>query len=220
MDGTNLAAMGVPLWCSALALYDSKTQTVLGSVVGLPSGRICVSRAYSETAWIAENATDGVVPDGNVPLHGAAPLSDLFDARIAFYGQKPASFLTMATNEKFVDFLNQAEVRSAKKKEEIRIRVYNFAGNPLLVKLVDRKRGPASRVAEGVDFVVELRGQFPHDFVPGAFIALQRGAYMCAPDGSPITVDDLGTFLTKPDKRQSYVIGASKRITEALLSYL
>ncbi len=73
-----------------------------------------------------------------------------------------------------------------------------------------------ARVADGtVHAVFELRGQKPHDVIPGAFIAKQAGAIFCDLDGNDI---DMGNAVLDPNSSDlRYVLAGSKSLAEQIL---
>ncbi|TDA25606.1 MAG: hypothetical protein DSO00_08510, partial [Archaeoglobi archaeon] len=74
---------------------------------------------------------------------------------------------------KLLDYISSVNEKQVKKtNEEIGFRIYNLAGNPVMVKLVDHR----IKDARGIDAVIEIKGQKPHDMAPGAYIALKGGA--------------------------------------------
>lgn len=209
IDGTDFVEMGLDLWCSAVVLYDLTRHEILGSIVGLPSGQIFYTSSKYKSAWIRGR------DDADVEVFGCSKVKKLENARIAFYGQKPKNLLAVLESS-LVDCVARYE-----KTEGPSFRLYNFAGNPMMVKLVNRPKLDGARVFTGdIDAVFEVAGQQLHDVVPGAYIALKAGAHMCDLQGRPITVQDLGQRLANPKDRISYVLAATEELalelTEAL----
>jgi len=93
------------------------------------------------------------------------------------------------------------------RKEKLGFRIYNFGGNPMMVKIPDRS----------VDVVFDVFGQEPHDVVPGAYIATQAGAVLTDLDGKTI---DLGEVLLKPREKIRYVLAATDSLAAQLRSLL
>jgi 3'-phosphoadenosine 5'-phosphosulfate (PAPS) 3'-phosphatase len=231
VDGTDLVAMGVDLWCSAIAIYDHSHRRVLGSIVGLPSGAICATRVDRKKAWfvpdqrnvdgawLESNAQVGALPTDQI-LAGCSGTKDPLKAHIAYYGQKPDSFLAVATNRKFLEFLQKVDGKR-KRGHKSKVRIYNFAGNPIMVKLADRKMGRSDQpVADGVDIIFEIRGQKAHDFVPGAYIATQMGAHLCDLSGALISESDLGTKVEYPCSKTVYLLAATRQLALAFVQSL
>ena len=71
-----------------------------------------------------------------------------------------------------------------------------------------------------IDAVFDVSGQQLHDVVPGAYIALKAGAYMCDLDGTPITIDDLARRLQDPRERIKYVLAATEELAQELVTAL
>jgi fructose-1,6-bisphosphatase/inositol monophosphatase family enzyme len=101
------------------------------------------------------------------------------------------------------------------------MRLYNFAGNPMIVKLANRARGADNSVLTGdVDAVFELAGQRVHDMAPGAYIAMKAGAYLCDLDGKEVTIQALAARMEDPNQRVSYVVAATKELAGELCGML
>ncbi len=202
VDGTDVMAMGVNLWSSAVAVLDTEASRIVGTVVALPSGAICSARYDEDGAW----------RDNGVSLGGCSDVTDLKDARIACYGQKAKNLYALATNERLATFL-----KTIAGDDSARFRLFNFAGNNMIVRMADRPKAGSVIVGEGVDVVFEPFGQRPHDFVPGMFLALKTGAYACELDGEPIDEKRLAAMMNEPDRRVTYVIAGSKVLCDAVL---
>ncbi|MDR5728910.1 MAG: inositol monophosphatase family protein [Terriglobia bacterium] len=220
LDGTSLAAMGISLWCSALVIFHKPSTTILGAVVGVPSGRVYVARRDPQTAWILKDERKCTTSEGNFLLNKPSQVKKLSEARIAYYGQKPDSFLSLPAKEKFQRSLRQMEKEATEKASEMKLRIYNVAGTPFLVRLADRKRADPAYIAEGVDAVIEIRKQYPHDFVAGAFIAKRVGAYMCDLSGNEISEAQLGQMLLTPLSKFSYIVASTRELAEQIVESL
>ncbi|MBL8552192.1 MAG: hypothetical protein JNJ73_19545 [Hyphomonadaceae bacterium] len=203
VDGTDVLSMGLGLWCSAIAVVDLVNASILGTVVAIPSGTIYYASQKEEWAW----------RDEGISLSGCSEVRALHDARIAFYGQKAKNLRSVGRDERFLRFLE-----TIGESDQQRFRAFNFGGNNMLVQLSDRKKVHGKPIAEGVDAVFELFGQRPHDFVPGAYIALKSGAFMCGLDGDPISIERLGQWLLMPNERQTYVIASTEELARDLLA--
>jgi fructose-1,6-bisphosphatase/inositol monophosphatase family enzyme len=222
IDGTDLLQRNFSNWCSAIVVFDPKKKQILGTFVAIPP-------AYPlRTGWLYFATKDHrpqkkplsistAKRDPAIALLGPAVDRQLNDATVCSYGQKNANCLALlALAEKVIltDWLkshvDQNETRRSQSQEELKFRFYNFAGNPMMVRLADGV----------VDAVFDLKGQALHDVVPGAFIALQAGAVMRDPvTGKPITVEDLGRKLEQPStERLRYVLAANDRLAEELIS--
>jgi hypothetical protein len=138
---------------------------------------------------------------------------------LAFYGQKARNVL---------EFAKQAQLLNAieglfNKEPGLELRLWNFAGNPMAVRLADRlKRNDKRHVMIGVDAIFEVAGQKLHDIAPGAFIALSTEAYMWDLDRSePLTQQKLGEMLIDPKKnRVRYVLAATEDLAREIAAIL
>jgi len=216
VDGTDLLAMGIPLWCSAIVLFDEqKPRPILGAVVGLATGEIYMASHVEDRVTVTLPPT---VPDGATLtrlVSGPSSTLTLKNARIAHYGQKPKNFLSLHRLTRFL-----GTVESMHRRDPFRI--YNFAGNPIMMKLADRPKDEETGkdLTDGIDAVFDVSGQLLHDVVPGAFIALKAGAYLCDLDKRPIGYEALGALLATPKLRLKYVLAATRNLAEELCDAL
>ena len=209
IDGTDFVEMRLDLWCSAVVLYDKAKPAILGTIVGFPSGDLFYAQCDKAGAWIRSS------DDGDTEVFGRSAVTSLRDARVAFYGQKPKNLLALLETG-FFDHLRDLEAGQSGK-----FRIYNFAGNPMMAKLVDRpKLDSGADFIGDIDAVFDVSGQQLHDVVPGAYIALKAGAYMCDLDGTPITIDDLARRLQDPRERIKYVLAATEELAQELVTAL
>jgi hypothetical protein len=217
VDGTDHAAMDVNLWCSAIVIYDNAKSRILASLVGFSSGRICIARDDRKDAWFANEESE-VFPSADNTLAGPSDLEDVTASRIGFYGQKPENFLMVASDTAFINLISRVQIESA---GESALRLFNFAGNQMIVKLVDRSRSNDKTIADGIDAVFEKKGQRPHDFVPAAYIALRMEAAMFDLDEMSISEDDLADMVRTPDERaRPYVIAGTENLAVFLAQNL
>lgn len=209
IDGTDLLEMGVGLWCSAILIIDRERQLIIGSVVGLPSGHVFFAHEGEEGARVRVGISDA-------ELSGCSDVRHLRDARICFYGQKIGRFLSQSV----VDRL-RLRVASPSEPESDSFRIYNFAGNPMMIKLVHRLKGDENSVlASGVDAVFEISGQQAHDVLPGAYIAKKAGAIMCDLAGADIAYSAMGAMATNPKARISYILSATPDLAKELVAVI
>ena len=96
------------------------------------------------------------------------------------------------------------------------MRIYDLAGAPMMMKLADHR----VRNAGGVDAVFDVKGQKPHDFVPGAFIAKKAGAIIRYRNGKEISYEDLEDSLRDFDTRTKYVIACTRKLSDELLKVI
>lgn len=200
VDGTDLVEMNLGLWCSAIVIYDQRNRAIIGSVVGLSTGETYHAESDREGARVRFRNTEYVVD-------GTSSIDTLEGARLAFYGQKPKNFLSVANNIRFQERLGEIS------KLDRGFRIYNFAGNPMMVKLCNRPKTMVGKtITDDIDLVFDVLGQNLHDVVPGAFIAMKGGAFLFDMNGGLISVKTLGESLHNPNNTLSYVLSA----TEAL----
>lgn len=204
IDGTDLFEMGVPLWCSAMIFFKSDQGSIETSIVGAATGDIFFGSRTEDGAWVQRAASNT-----NERLNGPSDVVDLRHARICSYGQKASRVVGSTKQQKLI-----SRLESYSTGEPASFRYYNFAGNPMMVKLVDRIRGTRGTiVGPGIDAVLDYNGQKPHDVAPGAYIALKAGAYMLDIDsGSEITIRDLGQRLSQPAQDMRYVLAATETL--------
>jgi fructose-1,6-bisphosphatase/inositol monophosphatase family enzyme len=89
-------------------------------------------------------------------------------------------------------------------------RIYNFAGNPMMVKVADGS----------MSAVFELLGQSPHDVVPGAFIAKCAGAKLTDLRGRDIDLDAALCKPAAPDAKLRYVLSCTSELGAELVGAL
>jgi hypothetical protein len=152
-------------------------------------------------------------------LAGPAKTRLLQDASLCLYAQKDDSLLellALGRKPNLVSWLKRHTETNRKKKRradtEMRFRFYNLAGNPMMVRL-----------AEGVvDVVFDVRGQVPHDVVPGAFIALKAEAVLGKADKEQnLSEQDLALTLLQPNiSRIDYILAANKRMYRDVVTLL
>jgi fructose-1,6-bisphosphatase/inositol monophosphatase family enzyme len=222
IDGTDLAVKGFSNWCVALAFFFPPERKILAAIVGHSSGQLYYAtenEAYREVESRQYRA-DGsyVVEIVRSRLERSAEKDiKLEDAAICFYGQKPRSFLNLASDARFCDLLKQFSERMRdkhrpdgsleKRGEELKFRLYNLAGNPMM-----------ARIPEGVvDAVLGLSQQEVHDVIPGAYIAQQAGSVFRNLEGQPI---DPASSLMRPRSKLSYILCASNSLADDLQGIL
>jgi fructose-1,6-bisphosphatase/inositol monophosphatase family enzyme len=54
VDGTDLLEMNIPMWCSAIVIFDPTPSKILGTVVGQASGEIYFATADQGAVSSAE----------------------------------------------------------------------------------------------------------------------------------------------------------------------
>ena len=189
VDGTDLLERNLSNWCSAAVFFDprkaKKDESIIrAACVGLPSGKIYYTQAnINEVRYDQVLRHDRGHRSGSA--NGVSSIRKLENASICFYGQKPNSLLRVAETELFSYLAKKQDERDAKKKEsetaesvlaykEKEIRVYTLSGIPMMMKLIDHQ----VRDAANIDVIFQLGGQYPHDAVPGLYIARKGGAFI------------------------------------------
>lgn len=209
VDGTDLVEMNLGLWCSAIVIYDLKFKRIVGAVVGLPTGETYYAEHDRGGAWVR-------IGEHEYEVDGTSDVQTLEVARIAYYGQKADNFLSVAKRSKFISAISTlAEINSG-------FRIYNFAGNPMMVKMCNRPKSLSGKtITNDIDVVFDVRGQQLHDVVPGAFIAMKGGASLTDLSGNIISYEKMGEMLHNPKLTLQYIISATpelgRRISEILI---
>jgi hypothetical protein len=214
VDGTDLLERSFGNWCSAMVFFDVKHSKVLESLIGLPNREIYFSRRNLKKAFVREPSTEAN-SDPSVREVKLQPKKVLLrDATLCFYGQKVRSLLNLVTNAKFKQRLLEIAAEADRLKEDSqkpKFRIYNLAGNPMMMSLIEGK----------VDAIVEISGQYCHDVVPGFVIALKAGAYLInLDDGCAIDVHVLGKMLVQPSCRFRYVLACNEELCRELSNLL
>lgn len=226
IDGTDLLERGLNNWCCASVFFrpnEAPGRRIQAAFVGLPNGRV-----YYATCDTGEVLVQAKQSKPARLAAGPSGIRDIRHASVCFYGQKPENFRSFADAglldavsprkkvcSKDGDAQNESVPASAASghRDESLFRLYNLGGIPMMVSLVDRQVETAS----GIDAVVELKGQKPHDVVPGAFLALKGGAVMKKRDRSPMTVEDLESILLRPAASGvTYVLSATEELAESI----
>ena len=221
VDGTDLVYRGFYNWCTALFFYVPNKR-IIASFVGIPSG---ISNPFGFVYYSFQGATykTWLVKDPEKTLRWTSSeitipedikKKQLKDVSICFYGQKAGNLLGWLQADSFKNLLRTIDIETQKKKaigerDVPTFRIYNFGGNPMMVKLAESK----------VDAVIELKGQKVYDCIPGAQIAVNAGAFWGDLEGNEINE----TYLLKAiaeDKRLSYILASSKSLYDNLLENL
>jgi fructose-1,6-bisphosphatase/inositol monophosphatase family enzyme len=222
VDGSDLVELGVPLWCSAMIFFDPREPKILGALVGLPTDEIYYAYEGEPNRGLVYRSLLNVVD----PMRGPAAIESLEEASICFYGQKAENFLCFKSRP---DFEASLEALSS----DSLFRIYNFAGNPIMVKLADRLKKQVKKKSEngveiktelpicrGFDAVVDIRGQYAHDAIPGLYIAKHAGAFLCELDGKEMTEDLLAQKLLKPTEKMTYIVASTQKLAIEITSLI
>jgi fructose-1,6-bisphosphatase/inositol monophosphatase family enzyme len=219
VDGTDLLEIGIPMWCSAMVIFDPSIPKIIGAVVGLATGE--VYSATSEDRWPqvsreVNSDLEQVLP--HFPVYGPSQMKTLDEATVMFFGQKAQAFLSFSSSKAV-----NTELERLAQLERSTFRIHTLAGNPMMVKLVDREHdAQGNMIGRGADAIFENRvsGQHLHDLVPGAYIAIKAGAYFCGLDGRQITETELAEKLLKPKDRMRYVLASTPELAAQVISLL
>jgi fructose-1,6-bisphosphatase/inositol monophosphatase family enzyme len=215
VDGTDLVERGFSNWCSAAAFFDPRRQPgerLLAAFVGVPT--LDVPEVYFATseghgAFVQRNSE-------RVMLAGPSKVRMLRRASICYYGQKVDNFLSLAGGV-FTNNLTRVNDRAKKSGKKLDLRIYNMAGIPMMIKMADHR----NRAARGVDVVMEVGGQKPHDCVPGLFIAKKAGAVIRNLDGTDFSYQQMENLLLRPAAaEQTYVAASTDKLCGEVLSLL
>lgn len=225
IDGTDLFERGIDLWCSAICLVDPTAavgRRLVGTCVatfvkqddGVLSRTFYLASADKDDVWVYnwesrderrgrnESLKSDSVPN---PLRvrrarGPSKVTLLQKAGVCFYGQK-------------VNRLRHPAMRKLFSNCPDGVRFYNFAGNPMLAKLVD-----SSPNGKSIDAVFEIaEGQKPWDFVAGAFIALKGGAFLLTSEEAPISSNDLEDALFSLKGKTRYVAACTEALAREIV---
>lgn len=212
IDGTDLLQRGFSNWCSAVAVFSPRERRIEGAYVALPNQHLYFATASVPGAWkipLSDSALRGARARPEA-LPGPSPDVDLAHATVCTYAQKSRNLQELAR------VVDRPQVRSwlaAAGAAGAGARFYNLAGNPMMVRLPER----------AVDLVFDLRGQAPHDMVPGAFIAGKGGAILTALDGSRMGEEDLARRLCRPahaSSRLTYLLAANRGLAKEAAALL
>lgn len=222
VDGTDLVERGLSNWCSASVFFSPtspKSKRILASFVGLPSGEVYYATADSDTAYVKRRSqppSEVNHPSTNVNIE---------DASICSYGQKISNLRSVVGSPLLRNLLVMQEQRAktgqlqGQPEEELATRIYNLAGIPMMMKLIDHQADEA----HSVDVVFDIKGQRPHDMVAGAFIARRAGASLKSLNGDDISDNDLEESLLKPaaaDKKMKYILASNESLCLKMIRLL
>jgi len=212
LDGTDLLERNLGNWCSAMVIYDTKRPQIWAAFVGLPNREIYYAKYSDRHAYIREPKTDRSPVVHTVKLEQKRVR--LRDASICFYGQKAGNFLSVAKNRSFLKALSKLAEEAGDMKDRPdapQIRIYNLAGNPMMINLIEGK----------MDAIVEMRGQLCHDVVPGFVIALRAGAALYNLETKRrIKESQLASLLSAPNRKFKYVMACNDMLAQEIIHVL
>lgn len=213
VDGTDLLERGLSNWCSGFTFFQPSAppgKKILASFVALPSGEVYHARCDKKGAFVSRGEQTSEVA-------GVSKVTKLAKASICFYGQKLANLKSVVDNER----LQRIEDHAKTLRKKPSLRIYNLAGIPMLMKLIDHR----VKNAKSIDAVFEIEGQKPHDFVPGAYIVLKAGAIVRSLKdgkvGADISFEELEELLLQPASSEVfYVVASTKALAKSLTELL
>jgi fructose-1,6-bisphosphatase/inositol monophosphatase family enzyme len=194
IDGSDLVEKELGNWCSAIVFFQATpVPKILCSVVQDASGKIYF--AQSDGAYV-------IVKKTSKPVKMSKPtVPPLHKMSICFYGQKVKILANIPRS-----FYAWLETIDAHKGSTLRI--YNLAGNPMMARLAN---------SDHITVVFDDHGQYPHDVVPGAYIALKAGASLLDSSGERLTEKALAQCLLRPSgTKLHYVLARNAAIASAV----
>jgi fructose-1,6-bisphosphatase/inositol monophosphatase family enzyme len=208
VDGTDLLERGMSNWCSAVVVFHPKRCRIEGAFVALENRTLYYAREDQDGAFKMQMTERRKVrrgPDKSAQLRVTGKVKLLRDAALCIYAQKSSSLLDIiemySNRPKFLAWLRKNVEQAKGSGGGVGFRFYNFAGNPMMVRLAENS----------VDVVAELRGQLPHDVVAGAFIAMKAGAVLGDANKKHLySFEELAATLLHPaDNRISYILASN-----------
>jgi hypothetical protein len=209
IDGSDLLERRLGNWCSAMVFFDPRVPKILCSLVQ-DSGGVIYGAHETSTFLITPETKRG---DNLEPLKGVEvreilktdqidrkklPRTHTDQIAVCFYNQNLKHFKS-TTPLGLADWL-----QTLPKEEQERFRIYTLAGNPMMAKMAHR---------ENIHVVFEHEGQYPHDVVPGAYIALKARAHLYDFHGVTITEAALAKSLLNPSGQKiKYVLASTQEL--------
>jgi fructose-1,6-bisphosphatase/inositol monophosphatase family enzyme len=203
VDGTDLLERRLFNWCSAMIFYYPPQQRIIASLVGIPNEAIYFAAEDRNGAYKYE-----LKPPrrGKISVvTGPSKIKNIHGASISFYGQKLTNFLSICNHKAMVSYF-----QNILKKKKIQTRIYNFGGNPMMIRLIDGYKK--------IDVVFDIVGQAPHDVAPGAYIAKKAGAFFCDLKGEQINLSNILVRPADPNSRIQYILASTKGLAQQLLN--
>jgi fructose-1,6-bisphosphatase/inositol monophosphatase family enzyme len=214
LDGSDLYERNIGNWCSAATFFtptNDPGERIRAAIIGLPDGA-----TYFATDKAKRVSVHRSPKAHEESVRGLSQLTNIEKASICFYGQKIANLVITGKFPMWRRMFEReqprrwpSDRRRLKKSKGLHFRIYNLAGMPMIVKMIDK----VAEVGAGIDAVVDFTGQKAHDIVPGAFLAKKAGAHVMDLKGKPISIVQLEELLLKPNsKTLRYIIASSKRL--------
>jgi len=212
LDGSDLYERNLGNWCTAATFFTPNNppgKRIRAAIAGLPDGSIYSATDSSDAVQVARKPKSPAER-----IRGMSRVQDIKDASLCFYGQKVGNFLAASKSPMWAPLLARDKAERRQNRRGIGFRVYNLAGIPMIIKMIDK----VATQGAGIDAVVDFKGQKAHDIVPGAFLALKAGAHVSDPSGTPITIRRLEELLLKPNTETlRYIIAVSKKLRDNIV---
>ncbi|HEY2382359.1 MAG TPA: hypothetical protein VGK48_14370 [Terriglobia bacterium] len=203
IDGTDLLARNLSNWCSAMVFLDPQADSgdkILAAFVGVPNDGIYYACRNHDFPYKYQfNASNRKSRHISLVKRTVSDVDDIANATVCFYGQKCSRVSTIMKTP----FFDELPEKS---------RFYTIAGNPMMIKMIRQEYSP-------VDAVFDIHGQWPHDVVAGAYIAIKAGA-VYSPIGSSLnSIKHLEEGLLRPNdknRKLRYVLASTERLSRQL----
>ena len=225
VDGTDLLERGMHNWCSSAVFFHPQLPSgskIIAAFIAIPGSDIYIAAPRSPESiivipnpevYFAEAGSPTFVVNVSQKIReaeGPAQVELLDGSSVCFYGQKLNRLRSTANRPLFDD---------ASSKQNKNLRIYNLAGMPMIVRILD----PIKDVA-GINAVFDCKGQKPHDVVPGAFLAMQsKCAVLDGVTGKPMKMETLENSLMRPFDNESklkYVIASTNKLASTIWEQL
>lgn len=212
LDGSDLYERNLGNWCTAATFFTPSNpaeKRIRAAIAGLPDGSIYFATDTSDVVAVVRKPKSPVEK-----VRGMSLVQEIEKASLCFYGQKVGNFLATAKSPMWTRLLARDIDQRKQERKAIGLRIYNLAGIPMIIKMIDK----VAENGAGIDAVVDFKGQKAHDIVPGAFIALKAGAHVTDPSGAPITIRTLEELLFRPNTETlQYIIAVSKNLIDNIV---
>lgn len=215
IDGAHLHQRNFSNWCSAIVAFDARSPELLAAYIVLPSESRFYFAKNDATFTKSINKSNY---ENRIKQRIENRVESLLDATVCMYAQRSAHILPIidfGAGTRLMDWLREIDALDSQlrttRQGKVNFRLYNFGGNPMMARLIDG----------AVDVVLDLKGQQPQDFVPGALLALRAGATFGSPNGEKITEQALAECLRPPGQRaMPYVLAANERLYYEIVELL
>ncbi len=201
VDGTDLLERGLSNWCSSVVLFHPQNpigEKIIGAYIGTSEKEVYFGTSESNKVFVVDTLFN------EREVAGCSTVSSIQNSSICFYGQKAKRLCDTVNSSLFRVLASNSSFRKT--------RIYNLAGMPMMVKLIDKR----VKNINGIDVVFEKNGQKPHDFIPGAFLLKKAGAFLLNRDtGVEMTDVEIEEKLMMPfveDSKSRYVAASTKEL--------